>query len=163
MSDKTVLTREQENQLKQFEKAVGVTGQVADALIKRDGWTIAHQQVKEILIQAVAMNDTVMAIINNMEDIKKDVADPVGFEKSVNSLLTDLSGIFGIVDVLSSTHENKSGQVSDEDYKMVDELTIRYSSIKTILDNGITGLLTSICTTLYNSGWDDKKLMKQVK
>lgn len=128
------------------------SAEAAQELIKQSGWDIVAELAKAL---AEGINHTALVTLPlsaNLDKYKALLSDPEGFEAKYNTLRKDITTISATMIALYEEHEGKVGAPTEEEFSLVNALTLGYSNIQGHLESAIHPLMLNLVAELEAVG-----------
>lgn len=142
------------------EEILEQSAEAADGLLKQDGWAILRQLY---LITAQSIESTkvvILPIMMDLDNILAKLSDPIAFKAILDNTRNDLSNMISALEMLNEKHYGKKGVPSDEDFELINIVSLGYTKIQAHMDSAIRPLLFSLIETMQEAGVDTLSLVK---
>lgn len=131
---------------------VDMSADAATELLKQDGWSIIRELHATALDSINQTGLAVLPIMANLDDYKKILLDPVGFEQRFQTLSKDISLVMVATKALGEESEGKSGTPSSEDLDLISTITMGYTKVQGYIERTIQPLILVLVNELEAVG-----------
>ncbi|AEH03499.1 hypothetical protein AVT69_gp074 [Pseudomonas phage PhiPA3] len=138
----------------QLDQAVEQSAEVAQELLKADGWAILRQLYLSVAGLIGATQPVMVPVLANLNDILARLPDPTSFDAQLKSVQVDLDNLITALGLLATQHKDKSGEPSLDDIALISTLSLGYSKLQTAMETGIQPLLLGMIQTMQDAGID---------
>jgi len=127
------------------QKVKEMQAEVAEGLLRSPkGWDIAQELYGQALKRVLFTSQFVVPTLQHREAILLKLTDPTGFQKSFQTLCSDLDLCTRTLRTIGKKHEGKQGTPSDEEVPFLFSICNEYHEVLTVFETTIDPLLYSL-------------------
>lgn len=122
----------------------------AAVLTSEQSWEVLEELYAQASKRIVATSWFVNPVVTNIASLREKLNDPIGFEKSFNTLMADIRATGESLKVVYEQHAGRSGVPEEEDWPTVFSTSQDYNTLINRFESTIDPLIDSLMDIIKN-------------
>jgi len=134
---------------------IATQGVLSDAVLaSAQGWDVLKKMYLGCSQKMLSTQGFTLPVLNQYENLKAELNDPVAFTKCFQTLLGDLSRYKEQLNALYATHSGYSGTPTQDEYPILLNASLEYSNMISHFETVITPLIMTLIDVISREHGD---------